>query len=108
MTLNNAPLTTRPSLDQLFDAMSHPSRRTVLVELSEHDSTKRLGVDGLAPDRETRIGLHHVHLPKLSAIGLIEWKQGADTFERGANFGDIEPMLGLLRDSHEAPVRRQD
>lgn len=103
MLLNNDPPTRLPTLDQLFDALSHSSRRNVLLKLSEHESTKRLGVDELSPDRGTRIGLYHIHLPKLSDIGIIEWKQGSDTFKRGTNFGNIEPMLGLLRDSHEGP-----
>ncbi len=77
------------SLDALFAALADPRRRTILDVLSHqfgpiHVETlaRELGADERdVPESEVSTGtvdrmlarLHHVHLPRLSAAGLIEY-----------------------------------
>ena len=70
----------------IWDLLSHPLRRRLLVELPDHDNPVSLHalVDDLAgsgttgsdesldPD-DVRAQLHHVHLPKLSTAGWVEY-----------------------------------
>ena len=97
-----------PSFDVLFDALSNAHRRYVVAQLSRHDGELR--VDELAerlaaweaergepaaPDRVASM-LHHVHLPKLADIGLVEYDPEAATVEPGADAGVATPYLDRL------------
>lgn len=73
--------------DELFECLADPSRQRVVRHLREHG---RSSVDDLAAavagaadeDRRverTRLGLHHNHLPKLEAAGVLEYDQASET-----------------------------
>lgn len=70
--------------------LSHPLRRRLLLELSNHDNPVHLdalvdavagsntsgaatGHDSIADPDALRIELHHAHLPKLAAAGWIDY-----------------------------------
>jgi DNA-binding transcriptional ArsR family regulator len=75
-------------LDRAFRLLAAPERRVLLSVLQERDGGP-VDVSTLARDLSTRlrehdpdrartpddlqIALHHVHLPKLEAAGVVEW-----------------------------------
>lgn len=96
-------------LDQLFDALSRPERRQILLHLSDVGprDDDQLTVDELVaadhnhdPDRLQR-KLHHNHLPKLDDAGYVRWTPDTRTIRRGPRFDAIEPVLSLLYDHRD-------
>lgn len=90
-------------LDRIFDALRHPARRQILVRLLGPAEGPPADVDVAALERDDDIAsspleLHHVHLPKLDAVGYIEWVQRTQTVRRGPNFDEVAPVLRLLSD----------
>lgn len=79
--------------DEMIDCLADVQRRTVLAELGSEGSTSQRALartvaervtDGdPSPDRveETLRDLHHVHLPKLAAAGLVEYDGEAGTVD---------------------------
>lgn len=58
--------------------VSSPQRQAVVLQLTDSDGTATFDdlVDALAGDTEramAAVRLHHVHLPKLRAVGAVEW-----------------------------------
>lgn len=98
------------ALDGLFDVLSHPYRRRILIRLHDRNpreessfSTDSVGEEGVDTDR-LGIELHHHHLPKLEAAGFIDWDRDADAIRRGPRFDEIAPLLDLMdRHSDELP-----
>lgn len=86
----------QPSVDELFEILSHERRRAVLATLSDHQS---VAVESLAADvaacesddspavpseslvDEVHVTLHHVHLPKLDDAGLVDYDRDEKTVE---------------------------
>lgn len=73
------------ALNDLYEALSHDRRRTVLAVLTEveppvdaHTLARRVSerergdVSEEAVER-AHVSLHHVHLPRLSAVGLLDY-----------------------------------
>jgi len=92
------------------DLLSHPLRRRVLLELSNHDNPVRLdalldGVTGsetpgaatergsLADSDAVKSELHHVHLPKLAAAGWIEYDPENQTIRYKSRIETIRSAL---------------
>lgn len=94
------------SLDDLFQALSDERRRQVLFALLDHDGRGAVSVpDGGSTGGEPgsrRVEMHHVHLPKLVDMGLVEWDRDASRVGTGPNFEDVRPVLESLRD--DTPV----
>ncbi|GCF15511.1 hypothetical protein Harman_34460 [Haloarcula mannanilytica] len=72
----------------VFDCLANDERRTVLSflldeggQVSITDVATHLAVDEDDADavHRARVHLHHIHLPKLSAAGLITWSRDQDT-----------------------------
>lgn len=90
------------SLDRLFDALSHPYRRRILLLVSEHNprDEDEFSVEDLATEDDDlellTTELYHAHLPKLAESGYIEWDEDSRTIRRGANFDEIAPLLRLM------------
>ena len=96
----------RRRTDQLFDVLADPYRRIVLSRLFEHDepmsvdvlaaevaeATESWGAGAPAGDsRRIAVRLHHVHLPKLAAAGLVERDDGVvRPTERAA---EVRPLV---------------
>jgi hypothetical protein len=91
-----------PRWADLFDALSNPYRRQLLVALLEHNPQDDDDQDPLdiliggqaAVDLDTV--MRHTHLPKLEAMGFIEWDKDADEISRGPNWNQIAPVLTLI------------
>lgn len=94
-------------LDAVFEALSHPHRRHILLALTGDSSAVVIQdpfdivITDVDPDTLV-IQLHHNHLPKLDDFGFIDWDQESETVTRGDRFGDIEPLLELLDQHKEA------
>jgi len=92
----------RQALGTYLALLSDPDRRCLLVTLSEtsgdrDESYRPLDLVGQsdAPE-QLRLELHHVHLPKLEASGLIHWHRDAGTVSRGPDWEEVAPLLEFL------------
>ena len=88
----------------VFGVLTHPLRRRVLLSLLERESGTLSVPEDLScrgGDREDlAVPMYHVHLPKLTAAGYVEWDREAGRVRRGPAFEEIQPVLEALRD-HE-------
>jgi hypothetical protein len=95
------------SLDRMFDALSHPYRRRILLLVSERNPRDgdELSVEVLATEDDDRelltTELYHAHLPKLAESGYIEWDENLHSVHRGPNFEGIAPLLRLMDDHQD-------
>lgn len=90
------------SVDELFDALSHPIRRHVLLSLANPDSlavgkevsysTSEEGDDDSDPDL-LALELRHRHFTLLDDYGFVEWDPETETLARGARFDDVVPLF---------------
>jgi hypothetical protein len=98
---------TDPSLDRVFDALSHPYRRRILMLVSEHNprDEDEFSVEDLATEDDDlellTTELYHAHLPKLVDAGYIDWDEDTHTIRRGPNFDEIGPLLRLMTDHQD-------
>jgi len=90
-------LTGQISRSELFDVLSHERRRCALYYLQQQEGVVELGevvdyvtawqydrpITELPSDERMRVysALHQVHLPKLDAVGFIEYDSDAGTIE---------------------------
>jgi acetolactate synthase small subunit len=98
---DGASVVTEPSMDALLDSLAHPYRRHVLRALVERepsttllalswevtsrlDETVRATVQRPVLDR-VRARLHHVHLPKLAAVDVVDYDTAYRTVELTAD-----------------------
>ena len=93
------------SLNRFLDVLANKYRRRLLVALLEHnpqdDEDPQIPDDVDITDEDLddlMVQMSHVHLPKLEEAGLIEWDQDTNAVGKGANFGEIRPLLELMRD----------
>lgn len=93
----------RLTLDEVFSALSHSTRRHVLSTIAEHDPRRggEMDPEDLLEGDETpqhrHLELHHNHLPSLDAAGFIDWDPETDTITRGPRYEDIRPVIELMR-----------
>lgn len=89
-------------LDDVFEALSHPTRRQVLAQVK---ASNPLYVAALVESSRNEgnprfdaaaIPINHVHLPKLADSGFIEWDREYDVIRKGPRFEEIAPVLELL------------
>lgn len=98
---------TSNSLDRVFDALSHPYRRRILVLLDAHNprDEDEFSVEDVATDDDDlellTTELYHVHLPQLADAGYVEWDKDAHVVRRGPNFAEIAPLLRLMTDHRD-------
>ena len=94
-------------LNRVFDALRHPHRRRILLALDGHnprtgDELTREELSDTGEDRNRLMTkLVHVHLPKLADAGYITWERDGHVIERGPNYGDIGPVITLLRNHQD-------
>ena len=98
---------TKPTVDQLFTAFSHPTRRRILFALDERNPrddkefespTFRAGDESFADLFQT---LRHRHLPHLADAGYIEWDRDTNIVTRGPRFEEVEPLLRLIENHQD-------
>lgn len=86
--------------DRLFDALADRQRR-LLVATLERDRGGDGGALALDGNRIgeasglSREALYHVHLPKLSDAGIVEWNRETGEIAAGPRFDDACRLLGL-------------
>jgi hypothetical protein len=95
------------SLDRALDALGHPYRRRLLLLVGERGRDEdEVPVEAVAHDDEDLdlLGteLYHVHLPRLAEAGYVEWDRDLESVRRGPNFGEVAPLLALMRERREA------
>lgn len=92
---------TATATDPQFEALTRAERRKLLFALLESESTDEPRVDlesfVAEGDREvSSVSMHHVHLPKLEAMGFVETDRDRQYVKRGPDFEEIEPLLRIL------------
>lgn len=94
-------------VDDLFEALSNPYRRQLLVALLEHnpqDDDDRDPLDLISDDIEPdvlELQLFHNHLPKLEAMNFISWDREANEISKGPEWDEIEPLITLIDDHQD-------
>ncbi len=90
-----------PSFDEMLDALADVRRRTLLVDLSEHNPQTVTPAVGDTEDAafDRFVAMRHIHLPKLEDYGFIEWDRENGEVIKGPAFDEIRPLLELL-DTH--------
>jgi hypothetical protein len=88
------------TIDRVFDALSHPHRRHILMTITKSASQRKIefSLDELSDDTIglDALQLHHIHLPKLEDVGLIRWDRGNQIVMKGPAFNSIRPYLEPL------------
>ncbi len=93
------------TVDDVFEALSDPCRRQLLLSLLEHSpqDDDRDPLNVVSGDVEPAVletELVHNHLPKLESMGFIRWDPETNRIGRGHNWGDVAPVLTLI-DEHQ-------
>lgn len=94
----------QPSVEAKLQALMDRERRRLLfgllqvpAEAGGAGGDDRIVVDG----GERSVFMHHDHLPKLDAIGFIEYDRAAGRVTRGPEFDSNDSLLRLLADTRE-------
>ena len=101
-----------PALDRVLKALSHRTRRRLLLALLKDTSPPSNSGDAVANDRgpglvldrhegTVDVALHHNHLPKLEEFGYITWEPDSRSFSQGERWSEIKPVLQLLHEHRE-------
>lgn len=113
-----------PSFDSVLALCQHQHRRIVLGTLAEeqrlltlNDLSKavlkhnhQMPITEASEEvlNEIRVSLHHAHLPKLAAEGLIHYDSERQCVEPTDQFEQVQPMLSTLLAADptlEAPIK---
>lgn len=99
-----------PPSDRVFEALANPYRRQLLLAMLESNPQDDDDIDPLDLLKQdettddvhaTQINLEHVHLPKLTDMGFIEWDRESGDLSKGPNWGGIAPLLQLMHDHQD-------
>lgn len=99
------PQTSTLSTDAAFEVLADGYRRAVLSYLAAHESKVELGeladhvrsVDSLDANGNTATTLHHLHLPKLDEVGVVEYDIDQHTVTPTEKIAALEPYIELTR-----------
>jgi len=113
----------RSAIDSMFDACHHQRRRIVfaildaerrsltlndlaqtVLEYNRRASPTEVSGDVLS---ETRLSLHHVHLPKLASDGFITYDPDRHLVESTERFEQVQPTVSTVLDADptlETPI----
>lgn len=95
------------ALSEVFEVLSHPFRRRILIRLHGRNprDEAEFSADAMADDADEAdslpIELHHRHLPKLADAGFLDWDQSESVVTRGPRFEEIAPLIELMNDHRE-------
>ena len=99
---NKNPAKGKPSLNEIYSILANPTRRALLDRFLEDETTTietmatDLAVNDEVPyDDPERLkrNLHHIHLPKLDAAGLIDFNHGTGTIRMN---GPLENVYRVM------------
>ncbi|MFC6716761.1 transcriptional regulator [Natrialbaceae archaeon GCM10025810] len=88
--------------DNAFNALAHEQRRTLLLDLLEHNpqgaKVESSTGHSVLTDAEQgiQVAMYHSHLPKLEDYGYIEWDEDTNEISKGPQFDEIRPLLEFL------------
>ena len=94
-------------VDEIFEALSNPYRRQLLLSLLEHNPQEdddRDPLNVISADTEPEVletELVHSHLPKLEEMGFISRDERTDEISKGPNWSDTAPVLRLTDDHRD-------
>jgi hypothetical protein len=103
------------SLDDEFEALAASRRRRALYVLSRTDDSTTLAdlADAVAslPDddgdpEEVAASLHHVHLPKLAALDVVDYDADDDAVEAVGDSDRLCRLLSLTAANERRSLRR--
>lgn len=104
-------MSTGQSHDHVFEALANPYRRQLLLALlaanpqpdDDLDPLDLLARDEVTgEERASRVAVTHLHLPKLEAMGFVDWDRETGELSKGPEWQAIAPLLELLRDNRDA------
>jgi len=115
-------------LDEVFAGLGHPRRRYLLYTLVNGSSEaplpelaaniaaweqqKPVAEVTDAEQRDVYISLYHCHIPKLAALGIVEYQEAENIIVRAVNTDQVQAVLdgaGAALDSQqEAHARDTD
>lgn len=86
------------ALDELFEILSHPTRRRILSTLANRNprDEEEFQTEAFTSDDDNLeqflLQLSHLHLPKLAEAEFIDWNRETNTITRGSRIrGDSAP-----------------
>jgi hypothetical protein len=97
-----------------FEALTHPCRRELLFTLQRRTADGEAAFDPeellirTRTDESVVLALRHQHLPKLQAMGYVEWDSEEGTVRQGDNWAELNPLLRELRSLYDPPLEEQD
>lgn len=95
------------SFDESLDALASPYRRQLLLAMLAANPQADSDVDPLdiLDDPETsdvtEAQLVHTHLPKLEAMGVVDWDRETGNISKGPEWERVAPLLVLIDDHRE-------
>ncbi len=95
-----------PAVERVADycgALAHVERRRCLLTLLDRDRPVEVAtaVAGTPALTDRRAALRDVHLPKLVALGLVDWDPRTRLVRKGPTFDEVEPLLRSLDDNRD-------
>lgn len=94
----------RDRIDEALAALANPYRRQLLLALLAENPQADTDPDPLdlvdSPDEPDTLAveLYHTHLPRLEAMGVIEWDKEAGEISKGPDWDSVAPLLVLIDD----------
>lgn len=91
----------RNRVDDALEALSNTYRRQLLLALLREGPQADTDTDPLdlvesgEPEAVAAM-LFHSHLPKLHAMGVIEWDRAAGEIRKGDHWDSVAPLLALI------------
>ncbi|WP_254530436.1 helix-turn-helix domain-containing protein [Natrinema gelatinilyticum] len=95
------------ALDELFEILSHPTRRRILSTLANRNprDEEEFQTEAFTPDDDNLeqflLQLSHLHLPKLAEAEFIDWNRETNTITRGSRFEEIQPLITLMQEHQD-------
>lgn len=93
-------------VDDHLDALERYERRRLLLRLSTSNSCGDSSIDFSGFERDTSeldplVAMRHLHLPYLEERGFVRWDRKTQQVSKGPRFGEMEPLLQLLREMQD-------
>ncbi|NGM68569.1 helix-turn-helix transcriptional regulator [Natronolimnobius sp. AArcel1] len=108
MNSNTIEIKPDATLNELFEILSHPTRRRILSTLATRNprdedefQTETSSSDADDDLEQFLLQLTHLHLPKLADAEFINWDRETNTVTRGPRFKEIQPLIKLMQENQD-------